>query len=312
MALVFRRVTSAPLVEFDAAAPDGVVIGVIGRNGSGTGRLLRVAAGLEKPTAGSVETSGATKFVSANGPVEFGSPRVLLLEHAFARWDALEREQAAIALETLRRAGTTTLLLSHEEELVRRLADEVWWLDEGRLAGRGHPDPMLAEYRRHTAARLRAAGEQMPVPLEPRLRRGDGRAEVVRVELIGENGSPTMVWRSGELASVRVRVRFREAVADPVIGIMIRTRIGLNVYGTNTELERLKLGPRSAGDEIEVTYAFRCELCPQEYTLTVASHDPDGVWHDWLEEAVSFAVADDRYTAGVANLRAGVSSRVVR
>jgi lipopolysaccharide transport system ATP-binding protein len=39
----------------------------------------------------------------------------------------------------------------------------------------------------------------------------------------------------------------------------------------------------------------------------VASHDPDGLWHDWLEDAVSFAVGDDRYTAGVANLRATVT-----
>jgi len=106
---------------------------------------------------------------------------------------------------------------------------------------------------------------------------------------------------------VNVTVRFREAVADPVIGMMIRTRIGLNVYGTNTELERLKLGLRGAGDTILVTFAFRCELCPEEYTLTVASHDPDGVWHDWLEDAGAFAVSDDRYTAGVANLRARVS-----
>ena len=52
-----------------------------------------------------------------------------------------------------------------------------------------------------------------------------------------------MVWRSGELAVVESLVRFREAVDDPVVGIMIRTRIGLNVYGTNTELEKLKLGP---------------------------------------------------------------------
>ena len=58
---------------------------------------------------------------------------------------------------------------------------------------------------------------------------------------------------------------------------------------------------------LELTFAFRCELCPQEYTLTVASHDPDGVWHDWLEDAVAFAVSDGRYTAGVANLRAQVS-----
>jgi lipopolysaccharide transport system ATP-binding protein len=106
---------------------------------------------------------------------------------------------------------------------------------------------------------------------------------------------------------VKVRVRFREAVADPVVGIMIRTRIGLNVYGTNTELERLKVGPCAAGEMRELTYAFRCELCPAQYSLTVASHDPDGVWHDWLEDAVSFAVSGDRYTAGVANLHATVS-----
>ena len=35
------------------------------------------------------------------------------------------------------------------------------------------------------------------------MRRGDGRAEIVRVETLGENGSPTMVWRSGELAVVQ-------------------------------------------------------------------------------------------------------------
>jgi len=171
---------------------------------------------------------------------------------------------------------------------------------------------MLAAYRKHVAAQVRAWGESQTAPLSPRMRRGDGRAEVVRVETIGENGCPTMVWRSGELAVVRATVRFRDTVADPVVGMMIRTRIGLNVYGTNTELERLQLGPRAAGDTIQVSFAFRCELCPEEYTLTIASHDPDGVWHDWLEDAVAFSVADDRYTAGVANLRAQASFTLIR
>ena len=307
MAVAFRRVTSAPLNDFDAAAPDGVVIGIIGENGSGKGRLLRLAAGTEKAAAGTVETSGAARWLGPDDALDFTPVPVLLIDRTFARCDALEREQAAIALDRLRRAGTTTLLASHEGDLVGRLADEVWWLREGRLAGRGDPSEVLIAYRKHTAARLRAWGESAGVPLSPRWRRGDGRAEIMAVETIGENGRPTMVWRSGEKAAVRVCVRFREAVADPVIGIMIRTRIGLNVFGTNTELERLKLGPRAAGDKLELTFAFRCELCPENYTLTVASHDPDGVWHDWLEDAVSFAVTDDRFTAGVANLRATVT-----
>jgi lipopolysaccharide transport system ATP-binding protein len=273
--------------------PAGAVIGVIGEDGSGKSALLRSVTG--------------ARYLGPNDALDLSPAPAILIEHTFARHDALVRDRAALALESLRRAGTTVVIVSHEEELLRRLADEVWWIADGTIAGRGDPAQVLAAYRSHIAGKFRATGEGKTAPVTPRMRRGDGRAEVLAVETIGENGSPTMVWRSGELAVVKVRVRFHADVADPVVGIMIRTRIGLNVYGTNTELENLKLGPRASGDVIEVTFAFRCDLCPEEYALTVASHDPDGVWHDWLEEAVAFAVSDTRYTAGVANLRAQVS-----
>ena len=290
MAIAFHRVTCAPLRDFEASAPDAVVIGILGDNGCGSDQLLRLASRTELPASGHVEATS-----------------VVALDHTLARQDALERERTAVALEGLRRAGSTVLLASHEELLLERLADEIWWLHEGALAGRGDPREMLAAYRRQVAARLRSWGESQSPVVAPRVRRGDGRAEILTIETVGESGRPTLVWNSGELAVVRVRVRFREAVTDPVVGMMIRTRIGLNVYGTNTELEKLKLGPYAAGDTLEITFAFRCELCQGEYTLTAASHDPDGVWHDWVEDAVAFTVADARYTAGVANLRAQVT-----
>jgi lipopolysaccharide transport system ATP-binding protein len=311
MGLAFRRVTSDPLQDFDAAAPDGVVIGIMGESGAGKGRLLRLAAAFDRPDSGSIGLSGPARLLGPLDALDLSPVPVLLIDQTFAMQDALARERAAIALDGLRRGGATVLLVSHEEDLLGRLADEIWWLHDGRLAGRGDPGQMLAAYRRHVAERVRAWGSTAAAPLAPRVRRGDGRAEVVKLETIGEDGRSTMVWRSGELAMVKVTVRFRDAVEDPVVGIMIRTRIGLNVYGTNTELEKLRLGPCAAGDALEVSFAFRCELCPQEYTLTVASHDPDGVWHDWLEDALAFSVSDTRYTAGVANLRANAALRRV-
>jgi ABC-type sulfate/molybdate transport systems ATPase subunit len=306
MSIAFHRVTCPPLRDFEAAAPDGVVIGLVGENASGKGLLLRVAARLDQPESGSVELSGPCRFLMLGDALNLAPIPVLLIDQTFSHHDAVVRERAAIGIDRLRRAGTTVLLASHEDGLIRRLADEVWWLHDGLLAGRGDPEEILGAYSQHIAERVRGSADSA-APLTPRMRRGDGRAEIVAIETIGEDGRPTMIWRSGELAIVRVRVRFRHAVADPVVGIMIRTRVGLNVYGTNTELERLPLGPRAAGDTLEISFAFRCELCPQEYTLTAASHDPDGVWHDWLEDAVAFSVSDTRYTAGVANLRATVS-----
>lgn len=307
MAIAFRDVTFPPLQNFSAVAPDGAIIGVIGEDGAGKSALLRLATGVERPLSGAVEASGVRRLLGPSDALDLGPAGTLLLEHTLAQHDALVRARAAMELENLRRAGATVLLVSHEEELLRSLCDEIWWLHDGRLEGKGDPREILEKYHRHIAQRVRARGESVSAPLAPAMRRGDGRARILSLETLGENGRPTMVWRSGEPVSVRVTVRFEQPVADPVVGIMIRTRIGFEVYGTNTELEQLKLGPREAGDTIRVTFSFRCDLCPQEYTLTAASHDPDGVWHDWLDDALAFSVTDSRYMAGVANLRARLS-----
>jgi len=307
MPLAFREVQAPPLISFDATAPDGAIIGIAGENGSGKSRLLRLAAGIDLPVAGAVERPAGPRLLGPLDPLNLAPTPLLLIDQTLAQHDALVRERSSVALDRMRRNGSTVLLVSHDEDLLSHLADEVWWLHAGRLAGRGDPRETLAAYRRHIAQRVRAWGAAMNAPLSPSMRRGDGRAEVVAIETIGETGAPTMVWRSGELGVVKVTIHFHAAVEAPVVGIMIRTRVGLNVYGTNTDLEHLALGPRAAGDAIQVSFAFRCELCPGDYTLTAASHDPDGVWHDWLEDAVAFSVTDSRYTAGVANLRATVT-----
>ena len=159
--------------------------------------------------------------------------------------------------------------------------------------------------RAYQSETLKTLGAMPGIPCA--LRRGDGRARLTAIETLNAADQLVSAWQSGETARIRVRVRFESPVEDPVIGIMIRTRIGIEVYGTNTELEKLKLGPCVAGEIRTVDFRFPCDLCPQFYTITAASHDPDGVWHDWMEDAVGFSVTDSRYTAGVANLRARVT-----
>ena len=268
-------------------APDGSIIGIIE----------------EGPGLGAPDT-----IVVHPGDPMPDVPGNYVLDHALSRADAVTKSKAVARLVQLRRAGATIALVSHDEALLESCADEIWWIRDRAVIARGDPADVLDQYRRHVAEALRASGENRLPLLSPTMRNGDGRATLQQVELLGENGAPATVFRSGEAVAIRVAVRFASAVADPVVGIMIRTRIGLNVYGTNTELEQLKLGPVQPGDLVRVTYRFGCNLCPGEYTVTAASHDPDGVWHDWMEDAVAFSVADSRYTAGVANLKARVEA----
>jgi hypothetical protein len=279
------------MIEFPVlklAAPDGSIIGIIEE---GTESLV---------------TMGAVK-VSPGDPVP-EIPGNYVLDHALSRSDSVAKSLTVARLVQLRRSGATIALVSQDEALLESCVDEIWWIRDSVLIARGDPLEVLAQYRRHVAEALRASGENELPRLSPTMRNGDGRAALENIELLGENGDPATVFRSGESMAIRVTVRFAGWVADPVVGIMIRTRIGLNVYGTNTELEQLKLGPVEPDARLRVTYRFDCNLCPGDYTVTAASHDPDGLWHDWMEDAVAFKVSDSRYTAGVANLKAQVSA----
>jgi energy-coupling factor transporter ATP-binding protein EcfA2 len=307
MSIEFRNVSAGPLKGLTASAPAGAIIGVIGGKNSGVTELLKLAGGVIHPEQGEVKAGTARRLVALGEPLNLAPSDVLALDQALATQDALVRTRTLIGLDRLRRAGTTVLLASHEDRLLETLCDEVWWLEAGEIAAKGDPRETMTRYRRFVADQVRSWGETIPPRFAPSSRRGDGRAEVLSIETLGANGQPTIVWKSGEYVSVRATVRFHEAVTEPVIGMLIRTQIGFEVYGTNTELEHVTVGPRTAGETVTVVFQFLCDLCPQAYTLTLAAHDPDGNAHDWVDDAVAFTVADERGTPGVANLRAKVS-----
>jgi len=306
MAIEFRGVTYSPLRDLTVSAPDGAVIGIIGEKGAGKAALLRLAFGAARPEAGEVIAPGERRYLGPSDDLQFSPVDILLMEHSLAPHDAFIRTRALAEIAKLRRGGSSVLIVSHELDLLESLCDEVWLLNAGMLQQRGHPREVLDAYRKSIARKVRAAGATLNSPLQPTMRRGDGRAKIVSIETLGASGEPTAVWQSGENATVRVMVHYCDAVDEPVIGIMIRTRIGLEVYGTNTELEQVSTGTCAPGSRLQIEFGFRCDLCPGEYTITAASHDADGAAHDWMDDAVAFTVADSRYTAGVANLRAKV------
>lgn len=307
MSLEFRNAVFAPLSGISVVAPPGVIIGVIGEKGSGVTELLKLAGGSAQPQSGEVLAGPERRYVALGESLNLAPAAVIALDHALATQDAVVRARTLTGLDRMRRGGATILLASHEDGLLELLCDEVWWLDGGRIAAKGDPKETLAKYRRHVAERVRAWGETIPARLAPAFRHGDGRAELLSIETFGPDNKPTIVWKSGDMAVVRATVRYNAAVDNPVLGLLIRTQVGFEVYGTNTELEGIKLGPRAVGDSVTVVFSFLCDLCPRAYTLTLASHDPDGTVHDWLDDAIAVTVTDQRSTAGVANLRAKVT-----
>ena len=307
MPVEFRGAGRAALKSLTVTAPDGAIIGVVGQRSSGVSDLLQIVGGVAQPERGEIRAGNHRRYLTIGDQLTLAPSHVIALDQALAAQDALVRARTLAALDRLCRAGTTVFLATHEEPLLETLCDEVWWLEAGELAAKGEPREIITRYRRFIEEQVRSWGETLPPRISPMFRHGDGRAEIIAVETLGAQGQPTIAWKSGEYVGVRVRVLFQQAVEDPVISLLIRTRIGIEVYGTDTRLEGLKIGPCLEGQPVTLRFQFLCDLCPQSYTLTLASQDPDGTVHEWLDDAVAFIVIDERPTLGIANLRAKVS-----
>lgn len=238
-------------------------------------------------------------------------PEILIVDEALAVGDAVFANRCVRKFHELRDRKITVLFVSHDLGLVKQLSDRAILLLGGRIEAEGAPKDVINRYIGLVLERQALAGEKAD-RLPASFRHGDGTSEVVSVRLLNARGDETLSVASGEPVTVRVRSRFRRAVEDPMVGILIRTRIGMDVYGTNTRIEQVELGKFEAGDELEVDFRIECWLTPQQYTLTVATQSMDGSSHDWLDDAIAFDVVDTRVAAGVANLRAEVEWRASR
>ena len=112
----------------------------------------------------------------------------LLPEQALDALPRLERERALTTLITKSRQGSTVILPAHDEAVLERFADEIWWVQGREVVERGAPSVVLAAYRKDVARRLREEVAGIPVVLSPSMRRGDGRASIEKVELLSESG----------------------------------------------------------------------------------------------------------------------------
>jgi len=254
-------------------------------------------------------------------------PQILIVDEALAVGDAIFQHRCMRRIREMQESGMTILLVSHDPNAIRALCSKALLLHDGRMEALGKPTDVLNRYQKLIMARERAYEESQPttapeetaeVELENTrppaftYRHGDGSAVITAVALLDATGQRVEFVESGEELTVRVRIQFREALEAPVCGFLIRNRHGIHIYGTNTDLQQVSLGPVECGESIEVSFDFNCWLAPDSYSLTIGVHSADGISFDWLDGTLFFHVLSEVAMEGVTNLNAAIRFRRLR
>ena len=227
------------------------------------------------------------------------APEVLIVDEALSVGDARFSQKCITRIRQFREAGSTILFVSHDAGAVLGLCDEAILLDGGRIRSRGLPKNVMEEYNQvlaekgtgNNAMTLVTHGAEDTRKAARRF--GNFQARVERVEILDDAGSAREIFHPGEVLFLRITSQFDQPINDPTIGFMIKDRLGVEVFGTNTKLSGMEIGSVAAGEVVVLEIRLPLLLNYGDFSVTVAIHGDETHLQDcyeWADDVAIFSV----------------------
>ncbi|MEQ1890804.1 MAG: ABC transporter ATP-binding protein [Alphaproteobacteria bacterium] len=228
------------------------------------------------------------------------NPSCLVVDEALAVGDAHFQQKCMQRIKEFRDNGGAILFVSHDMNAVKVLCDRAIVLEEGTPVFSGTPDAAVNYYNRLIAS-MENGAIAPPAPAEASTANirpkesssyGTGIVCIEGARVVGQ-GSGGQIISSGETADFVFDLAAIEAAQDVTLGIMIRDRLGQDIFGTNTFYLRRPITFMS-GEKRSVAIRMAVNLSPGRYAVTAALHNGENhltQCYHWCDNLLDFEVA---------------------
>ena len=248
---------------------------------------------------------------------------ILVIDEALSVGDAYFTQKCMRFLRDFMTHGTV-IFVSHDTGAIVNLCQRVVWLEGGRVKAIGEPrdlmDLYLADYYRQLQGdSLVERPRQLPdsvtdqdfhdarrdLLLSSTLRNdieafrfdasgegfGLGGATLVEVSLCDHHGRALAWIVGGEDVTLRIRARANADMSSPIVGFLLKDRLGQYLFGDNTYLSyAARPQAVSGGGYLEASFRFRMPILPKgDYSFEVAIADGSAnehIQHHWMHDAL--------------------------
>ncbi len=252
-------------------------------------------------------------------------PQVLIVDEALAVGDNYFVNKCFHRLNELKSRGVTILFVSHAATIVTSLCSRALLLDKGSTIMVGEAEAVVSHYnqlvRERQSADVQRLSEPPPAPapgapeapahaptaktefsVDPELEKrtkgtrfGNGAARIVRLRVEDTAGHERTEFVHGQNVVIKFYCEFLENVDEIVIGYFCRTDTGINITGTNTQVEGIKIPRHAAGTRSLMLFHTTLPVRPGVYSITMAltgrrGLDAEVSTLDWVDLAYSFSV----------------------
>lgn len=246
-------------------------------------------------------------------------PEILIVDEALSVGDIFFQAKCFKKFEEFRQKGVTVLFVSHDLSSISKYCSRAILLDRGKLVAEGTPKETVDLYKR-LLSRSAPDPRATPVKLgQPEggcwrsgmscnpdvLEYGNKLAEIVDFAIMNDEETVTSTISKGETFTVRMKVRFNADIEEPIFAFSIKNRLGIELAGTNTQLEGKQLARGERGKTYTAVFTQKMMLQGGDYLLSLGctgyGRDHLEVYHR-LYDICSFVVVSNKNTVGYCDL----------
>ena len=223
-------------------------------------------------------------------------PDMLIVDEALSVGDAYFQHKSFDRIREFRKLGTTLLIVSHDKGAIQSICDRAILLVRGQLAIQGKPEEVMDYYNALLANHQNQVVRQ-DVHEDGNIRTisGTGEATVTAIELLDSQDRPIEVVDVGQPVRLQIKVQANMSIKRLVLGYMIKDRLGLALFGTNTHHTHQALENVDSGSLIMFSINFSMSLGPGSYSIATALHSADTHLennYEWKDLALIFTVVN--------------------
>lgn len=134
-----------------------------------------------------------------------------------------------------------------------------------------------------------------------------GRAEIIAISLTRLSPGSEGAFEGGERVRMTVRAKTHEPLQNPILGFLVRDRLGQDLFGENTLPFTTRVPtPIDAGKTFEGIFEFRLPMLPNgQYAVMTSVADGDiyeNVQHHWMHDALIISVSSSKIRYGLVGI----------
>ncbi len=270
-------------------------------------------------------------------------PDVFIVDEALSVGDVRFQKKSFDKFRSFRDAGKTILLVSHNAESVAAACDRAILLEEGQVVADGEPKYITKFYHRMlfgespTQKTIETREDDHPVwensscsgdkgqasqdenlrklinvsnsmpeisSHSTEMRYGDRKAEILNIAIVNDIEESIHIVQSGASVDFVLTILVHEDLTDIVVAFLVRDPKGIDLYGTDTLLQKITIGPQKVGQIFECRLKVKMSLAAGEYFLTGSVTRTNGKQYDMRYDGKHFRVigTDSAYTTSKVNL----------